>query len=309
MENGRVSWNSIDVEGVDASQTTALRAFNHISPGYLGTMGTTIVAGRDLDPDDVDALRPVALVSESLARELWPTPDAALGQRIRTVGGPWRAVIGVVADVRMNGLDEAPPATVYWPTLMADYLLQPLVVWNGVAFAVRSSQAGSPALARQIEQAVWSVNASLPVASMRTMQDIYLGSLGRTSFTLVLLLAAATAALVLGVVGLYGVLSYAVSTRRREIAIRFALGAKPRDVRRRVVGQGVVLAGIGVVVGLGAAMGVTRLMASLLYDVQPIDPLTYAAVAALLTAVAALASYIPARRASTVDAAESLAAE
>jgi ABC-type antimicrobial peptide transport system permease subunit len=164
-------------------------------------------------------------------------------------------------------------------------------------------------LARQIEQAVWSVNASLPVASMRTMEDIYLGSLGRTSFTLVLLLAAAAAALVLGVVGLYGVLSYAVSTRRREIAIRFALGAKPRDVRRRVVGQGVVLAGIGVVVGLGVAMGVTRLMASLLYDVQPIDPLTYAAVAAILTAVAALASYIPARRASTVDPAESLAAE
>jgi predicted permease len=308
MENGRVSWNSIDVEGVDASQTTALRAFNHISPGYLGTMGTTIVAGRDLDAADVDALRPVALVSEALARELWQSPDAALGRRIRSVGG-WREVIGVVADVRMNGLDEAPPPTVYWPTLVADYLLQPLVVWNGVAFAVRSSQAGSPALARQIEQAVWSVNASLPVASMRTMEDIYLGSLGRTSFTLVLLLAAAAAALVLGVVGLYGVLSYAVSTRRREIAIRFALGAKPRDVRRRVVGQGVVLAGIGVVVGLGVAMGVTRLMASLLYDVQPIDPLTYAAVAAILTAVAALASYIPARRASTVDPAESLAAE
>jgi ABC-type antimicrobial peptide transport system permease subunit len=141
------------------------------------------------------------------------------------------------------------------------------------------------------------------------MQDIYDRSLGRTSFTLVMLLAAAVAALVLGVVGLYGVLSYAVSTRRREIAIRFALGAKPRDVQRRIVGQGVALAGVGVVIGLVAAAVVTRLMASLLYEVQAVDPLTYAAVAAGLIAVAALASYVPARRASAVDPAESLAAE
>jgi predicted permease len=308
MEGARFSWNSIDVEGIDPNQTTALRVFNNVSPGYLGTMGMALVAGRDFEQADVDSLRPVALVSEALARELWQSPDAALGRRIRSVGA-WREVIGVVADVRMNGLDEAPPATVYWPTLMADYLLQPLVVWNGVAFAVRSSQAGSPALTRQIEQAVWSVNASLPVASMRTMQDIYDGSLGRTSFTLVLLLAAASAALVLGVVGLYGVLSYAVSTRRREIAIRFALGARTQDVQARIVRQGVVLAVIGVAIGLAAAVGATQLMTSLLYEVQAVDPLTYAAVAAGLIGVAALASYLPARRASTVDPAESLGAE
>jgi putative ABC transport system permease protein len=141
------------------------------------------------------------------------------------------------------------------------------------------------------------------------MGDIYDRSLGRTSFTLVMLVAAAGAALVLGIVGLYGVLSYAVSTRRREIAIRFALGARARDVERRIVRQGVVLAGIGVVIGLAAAAAVTRAMSSLLYEVQAVDPLTYAAVAAGLIAVAALASYLPARRASTVDPAESLAAE
>jgi ABC-type antimicrobial peptide transport system permease subunit len=124
-----------------------------------------------------------------------------------------------------------------------------------------------------------------------------------------MLLAAAVAALVLGVVGLYGVLSYAVSTRRREIAIRFALGAQARDVQRRIVGQGVALAGIGVVLGVVAAAGATRLMTSLLYEVQAVDPLTYAAVAVGLIAVAALASYLPARRASAVDPAESLAAE
>jgi predicted permease len=310
MEGAAVSRDDIEVEGVDPSQTTALRVFNHISPGYLRTMGMSLAAGRDLQPADVEDLRPVALVSEALARELWRTPDAALGRRIRAIGGPWREVIGIVADVRMNGLDEAPPATVYWPTLVADFIPgEPLIAYGAVAFAVRTSLAGSPALARQIEQAVWSVNASLPVASLRTMQEIYDGSLGRTSFTLVMLLAAAGAALVLGVVGLYGVLSYVVSTRRREIAIRFALGARTRDVQARIVRQGVALAGIGVAIGLVAAAGVTRLMTSLLYDVQAIDPLTYAVVTAGLIGVAALASYLPARRASAVDPAESLAAE
>jgi predicted permease len=310
MEGAAVTLNSFDVEGIDSSETTAVRVFNHVSPGYLGTMGISLVAGRDFEPAEVDELRPVVLVSEALAREVWQTPDAALGRRIRHLGGPWREVIGVVADVRLNGLDEAPPPTVYWPTLVADFVpIQPLLAFNGVAFAVRTSRAGSPALAQEIERAVWSVNPNLPVASMRTMQDLYDGSLGRTSFTLVMLLAAAAAALVLGVVGLYGVLSYTVSTRRREIAIRFALGADAGVVQRSVVGQGVLLAGIGIVVGLGVAMGVTRLMTSLLYAVRPIDPLTYGAVAVALVAVAALASYLPARRASTVNPSESLAPE
>jgi predicted permease len=311
MEQVVTNWDGIEVEGAENSrrQEMALRVFNNVSPGYFRTMGMSLAAGRDFERPEVDRLRPVALVSETLARELWQTPEAALGQRIRTFG-PWREVIGVVADVRMNGLDAASPPTVYWPTLMAEfYPIVPLVVDRGVAFAVRSPLAGSPGLARQIEQAVWSVNANLPIAAVRTMQDIYDRSLGRTSFTLVMLLAAAVAALVLGVVGLYGVLSYAVSTRRREIAIRFALGAQARDVQRRIVGQGVALAGVGVVIGVVAAAGVTRLMASLLYDVQPVDPLTFAAVAAGLIVVAALASYVPARRASCVDPAESLAAE
>ncbi|HEY3516408.1 MAG TPA: ABC transporter permease [Gammaproteobacteria bacterium] len=312
MEQVVTNWDGIWVEGVDdAEQSRALRVYNGISPGYLRTMGTSLVAGRDLTRDDLDGLRPVALVSEALARELWQTPEAAVGKRIRGVAtGPWREVIGVVEDVRMNGPDEAPPATVYWPPIMSDfYQRQPFFAYRGGAFVVRSSLAGTPGLTRQVEQAVWSVNASLPVASMRTMQDIYDRSLGRTSFTLVTLVAAAGAALVLGVVGLYGVLSYAVSMRRREIAIRFALGARAGDIERRVVRQGVVLAGVGVAIGLVAATAVTRAMTSLLYDVQTVDPLTYAAVAVGLIAVAAIASYLPARRAATVDPAESLAAE
>jgi predicted permease len=312
MEGVVTNWDGIVVEGAaDTTDALALRIFNSASPGYLRTMGMPLVAGRDFAFEDVEELRPLALVSESLARELWQTPEAALGRRIRGPGPPgaWREIIGVVADVRMNGLEVASPATVYWPPVMAEFQGAAMFVYRGAAYAVRSDLAGSPALVRQIQEAVWSVSPDLPVASLRTMQDIYDRSLGRTSFTLVMLLAAALAALVLGVVGLYGVLSYAVSTRRREIAIRFALGARAANVQARIVRQGVVLAGIGVVVGLGVAVGVTQLMTSLLYEVQAVDPLTYAAVAAGLIGVAALASWLPARRASAVDPAESLAAE
>ena len=311
MDQSFTSWNGIAVEGGNAELESALRVFNYMSPGYLETIGTRVVAGRDLTWADLEETRPATLVSASLARELWETPEAAIGRRIRGIqSGAWREVVGVVDDVRSNGLENGPPATVYWPSMMADFIVfQPLFIQRGVAFAVRSPLAGTPGLTRQIERAVWSVNPDLPIASVRTMQDLYDRSLARTSFTLVMLVAAAGAALVLGVVGLYGVLSYVVSTRRREIAIRFALGARTSDVQGRIVRQGVVLAGIGVAIGLVAAAGVTRLMTSLLYEVEAVDPLTYAAVAAGLIAVAALASYLPARRASTVDPAESLAAE
>jgi hypothetical protein len=305
------AWNGIAVEGGNADLESALRVFNYMSPGYPETMGIRVVAGRDLTWADLEQTRFVTLVSAGLAREVFGSPEAALGRRIRgTQGGALREIVGVVEDVRSRGLESEPPATVYWPATMADFFINvPLFVQRGVAFAVRSPLAGTPGLASQIEQAVWSVNPGMPIASVRTMQDFYDRSLGRTSFTLVMLVAAAGTALVLGVVGLYGVLSYVVSTRRREIAIRFALGASTGDVQARIVRQGVVLAVIGVAIGLAAAVGVTRLMTSLLYEVQAVDPLTYAAVAAGLVVVAALASYLPARRASAVDPAESLAAE
>ena len=317
MEFRGVNWDGIDIEGAPygTGQNFSLRMYRSMSPGYLATMGTRVIAGRDIEWADIDEERLVATVSEGLARELWTTPEAALGKKIRSAGGPrstlpWREIVGVVEDVRLLGADQPPPKTIYWPALMKDfYAAQSTYLPRGVAFAVRSSLAGSPALTRQIEQAVWSVNASVPVANVRTMQDLYDRSLARTSFTLVMLIVAAAAALLLGVVGLYGVLSYAVSQRRREIAIRLALGARQSDVQGRFVRYGVTLAGIGVVVGLVGAAGVTRLMTAILYDVQPVDPLTYTTVAAGLTLVAALASYLPARRASAVAPAESLAAE
>jgi len=313
MEQVTTGWDSINVEGLaaDGPAAMALRVYNLMSPGYLDAMGIRLVAGRDLGWADLEETRNVALISAGLARELFGSAEAALGRRIRPPGPPtpWREIVGVVDDVRINGPDEAAPAAVYWPTFMADFQGAPFAALRGAAFVVRSPLAGTSALTRQIERAVWSVNPNLPLAAVRTMQSIYDRSLARTSFTLVMLVAAAGSALVLGIVGFYGVLSYAVSTRRREIAIRYALGARTRDVQARIVRQGVVLAGIGVAMGLGAAAGVTRLMASLLYEVQPVDPLTYAAVAAGLIGDAALASYLPARRASSVDPAESLAAE
>jgi ABC-type antimicrobial peptide transport system permease subunit len=199
---------------------------------------------------------------------------------------------------------------VYWPPVVANfYTGESWYVTRNITVVARSPLAGTQALVEQIQRAVWSVNPSLPVADVRTMQEIYDASLARTSFMVVMLGIASGVALVLGVVGLYGLLSYIVSQRRREIAIRLALGAQRRALRRSFVGYGLALAGVGVVVGLVVAGGVTHLMTSLLYDVRPLDWPTYTAVAVLLTIATALASYLPARKASNVPPAEALAAD
>jgi ABC-type antimicrobial peptide transport system permease subunit len=179
---------------------------------------------------------------------------------------------------------------------------------RGIAFVVRSERTGTEAFLNELRQAVWSVAPSLPVAP-RTMLDVYERSLERTSFTLVMLAIAASMALLLGIVGIYGVISYAVSQRRREIAIRAAVGAQQRDLKRMFVRHGLALAGIGVAIGLVAAAGVTRLMSTLLYGITPLDPLTYAAVPIVLVIATLLASYLPARQIVSVDPAEALRSE
>jgi ABC-type antimicrobial peptide transport system permease subunit len=185
----------------------------------------------------------------------------------------------------------------------------PVYFVRDIAVVLRTLQAGTAALAGELQSVVWSVNANLPLAGIRTMQQNYDRSLARTSFTLVMLAIAGAAALVLGVVGLYGVISYVVSQRRREIAIRLALGAQQSAVTRTFVRYGAGLAAVGVLIGLGAAAAVTRFMTSILYGVGALDPLTYAGVALALGAAAVLASWVPARRAAAVDPAEALAAE
>jgi ABC-type antimicrobial peptide transport system permease subunit len=180
---------------------------------------------------------------------------------------------------------------------------------RSVAFAIRSDRAGTESFLSEIRHAVWSANANLPLAEVRTLGEVYDQSMARTSFTLVMLGIAGAMALVLGIIGIYGVLSYAVSQRRREIGIRLALGAQPGELKRMFVRHGLILASIGVAIGLIAASGLTRLMSSLLFGIKPLDPITYAAGALLLGIAAVLASYLPARRAAAVDPVEALKAE
>jgi cell division protein FtsX len=243
----------------------------------------------------------VVTISENLAREMWGTPSAAIGKRLREFGSmPWYEVIGVVQDVRENGVQEKAPEIVYWPSFQADSHGKE-DVWRTMTFAIRSDRAGTQTFLNEVRKAVWSVNSNLPLASVRTMQEVYDKSVARTSFTLVMLGIAGAMAMVLGMIGIYGVISYTVSQRRREIGIRLALGAQRRDVLQMLLAQGASTALVGVSTGILAALGITRLMASLLFGVSARDPLTFAAVAALLILVAFLASYIPARRAMLVD--------
>jgi putative ABC transport system permease protein len=287
------------------------RLFKYASPGFFKTAGTRVIAGREITWTEVYGLTPVVLISDSLARELWSTPAAAIGKRLRQAPRfPTHEVIGVVQDVRENGPSQPAPATVYWPT-MSGYLNATLArpsTIRQVTFVVRSTGAGTERFLNQIRQAVWSVNSNVAVTP-RTMREVYDQSLAQTSFTLMMLAIAASMALLLGVVGIYGVISYTVTQRRREIGIRAALGAQQGELRGMFVRHGLALASIGVVIGLGAAAGLTGLMSSLLYGITPLDPVTYAVVPVILVIATVLASYLPARRAVSVDPVEALRSE
>lgn len=303
--------NSIGVDGrsTDPTEPAPLRRFKLVSPGFFATAGTRIVAGRDFTWAEIDDGAPVAMLSENLARELFGDAAAALGERINGRGERWHEVIGVVQNVRDNGVDQPPPTTAYWPSFTSAPSALTGPVLRQLTVVLRSPLAGTDALVRQIERGVWSIDADLPVALPSTMQEIYDRSLARTTFTLMMLATAGAVALVLGVLGLYGVLSYVVSQRSREIAIRLALGAEQRHVRRTFVRHGLALAALGIVAGLAAAAAVTQLMTALLAEVGPLDPPTYAAATGLLVVVAAVASLVPAWRASTVEPAKALAAD
>jgi FtsX-like permease family len=243
------------------------------------------------------------MVSENLAREMWGTPSAAIGKRLREFSKmPWHEVVGVIQDVREKGVQEKAPEIVYWPPLMENaFGPGPAQATRTVTFVIRSERAGTESFLNEARTAVWSVNSELPLASVRTMQEVYDKAVARTSFTLVMLGIAGAMALALGIIGIYGVMSYTVSQRKREIGIRLALGAQGGDVLQMVLRQGTSLALVGVVIGIAAAFALTRLMTNLLFGVTAHDPLTFAAVAVLLILVALLACYIPARRATLID--------
>jgi predicted permease len=309
MDDSGHGWNLIYVEGKTYAGDPPIRFYNNVSPGYFRALGTRLIAGRDFSWSEIYHLQPKLIVSENLAREEWGSAQAAIGKRMREAPSePWNEVIGVVQDVHYDGLDQGAPAIVYWPALVSN-------PWMGTytprsaAFVIRSSRAGSQAFLNEVQRAVWSVNANLPVASPRTMQEIYDKSLARTSFTLAMLAIAAAMALALGIIGIYGVISYSVSQRTREIGIRLALGAQKRALRWMFVRSALVLTAIGVVIGLGAAAAAAQVMRTLLFGVSPLDPLSFAAVPLILAATAALASFLPACRVAAVNPADTLRSE
>jgi predicted permease len=266
-----------------------------ISPSFFKTMGIPIVAGRDLTWNDILNKRPVSIISENLAREYWQNPSDALGKQIGGSPKDWRQIVGVVGNVHDDGTSQEAPATVYWPITDADVFL------GGPAFAIRSARAGTQSLMNEVRRAVWSVDPDLPLYQVHTLDYYYTKSMARTSFTLVMLALAGGMALLLGIVGLYGVIAYSVSQRTHEIGIRMALGAQKRDVLKLVVNGGMGLTVIGVGVGVASALALTRFLSNLLYGVKPTDPLTFVVVSLVLTGVALLACYIPARRATKAD--------
>jgi predicted permease len=288
-----------------------VRRVKFISPGLFQTLGTRLIGGRDFTWREIYAKSELALISENFARETWGGTRAALGKRIREgTGGPWREIIGVVADLYDDGAYRPPPPTVYWPARVqvASMGVQQYIP-RSMAFAIRSDRTASERFLPQIQEAVWSVNPTLPLAEVQTLADVSRKSIAQTSFTLVMLAIAGGMALALSLIGIYGVLSYSVSRRVREIGIRLALGVEQGALTRMFVQQGLILAAIGLAIGLPAAAALTRLLESFLFHVGALDSLTYASVPLVLLLTATLASYFPARRAATIDPVEALRSE
>ncbi|HVS16921.1 MAG TPA: ABC transporter permease [Thermoanaerobaculia bacterium] len=317
--DGEQSADAVAIEDFPTpeGQLPPVHVFLFVSPGFFATIGNPVLAGRELEWGDIHDRRPVAVVSANFAREYWGEPSAAIGKRLGTTAGSldqyaWREIVGVVSDLHHHGLDHEPPTIVYWPHAQAEFwgaTGDQLWVPRSVGFALRSPRAGSSDLVAEIQRAIWERNPNLPLVDVQTLEDLERKSLARTSFTILMLALAASAALLLGAIGLYGVITYIVAQRTREIGVRMALGASRRSVSRQVVSQGLAMALAGIVAGLLAALGLTRLMGALLFGVESTDPLTYAATAVALAGIATLSSWLAARRATRVDPVVALRAE
>lgn len=300
----------VAVEGrTPVNQIPPNRLIKQISPGYFAALGTRLIAGRDFTWNDLFTQGRVAIVSEKMARENWAEPPNALGKRIRMgTEGFWTEIVGVAENVHEDGVDRPPPATVYLRAGLRGPVRpgSSVDVHRAVTLAIRSNRAGAQAFLREIAAAIHAVNPSLPLAKVRTLNDVYRLSMARRSFALVLLGIAGAMALMLAIIGVYGVLAYAVAQRRREVCIRVALGAEPRLIKALFVRQGLILACAGEIIGLALAGGLSRWMSSLLFGVTLLDLASYGLSGAIILAAAITASYIPARRAASVDPMETL---
>jgi hypothetical protein len=284
---------------------------------YFPTLGIPLLAGRYLNAADADDRRMVVVVSKSLALEHWASPAEAIGKRISdgTVPGTsgWREIVGVVGDVRDTRITEEPTGIVYWP-LVTPSPFQPVEAGavftpRTVSYAIRGERVGTPGFLREVREAIASVNPHLPAGSVQTLDAIVARGTARTSFMLAMLGIAAGVAFVLGVVGVYGVVSYVVSRRTRELGLRVALGANPGGVVRLVLWHGLTLSAWGVGLGLVAAFCLSRLVGAFLFGVDPTDPVTFAVAACSLVPITLLACFIPARRATRIDPSQALRLE
>jgi predicted permease len=282
------------------------RTIRITSPGALMTLGTPLLVGRDFTWEEIYNQRNVAMVSENFAREEWGTVEGAIGKRVLIgTSQTWQEVIAIVADVHDAGADRPAPHMIYWPARLQDFVAGTIVP-RSVNFVIRSDRTGTEGFVREIRQAVVEVMPGLPVFQVRSLREVYDQSMAPTSFSLTLLGIAGGMALLLGIVGIYGVLAYAVMQRRREVGIRLALGAQSGSVRRLFVYRGMMLSGIGIAIGAIVAAGITRGMSSMLYGVAPVDAVTFAVAATVLTVAGLTASYLPAHRAAAVDPVETL---
>lgn len=294
--DGRAGKGPLFVEGVDGAALPPIRSQWVVGPGYFEAMGTPVVAGRTVTWSDTLQQRSLVVISENLALEYWDPPAKAIGHRVRPVTNePWQEIVGVVGNVRADGLNHPPPKMVYLAVAREQ------TVSRNVMYLVRSGRAGTASFRRELEQAVWSVNGRVPLANLRTLAEIQAASMAQTSFATVMLALAASVALLLALVGVYSVLSHIVAERTGEIGIRMALGAQIGDIRRLFLRYGLTLTIVGVAAGMGAAMLMAPVTSALLYGVSPVDPVTYAIVSIALAGAALLAMYLPTRRASRVE--------
>jgi putative ABC transport system permease protein len=291
---------SIPGRPVDLAQELSAQ-YNVVSPEYFHTLGIRFTQGRGFTERDREDSPFVAVVNETLARRLWPDENP-IGKKISVGLGraSEREVVGVIADIKQRQLDSEPRLQINVP-----YRQQPM---RGMYFAVRG-KVPAATLLPAVRQRLATLDRDLPLADVALLSDRVGGSIAQHRFTMALLAGFAATALLLAVVGLYGVISYTVAQRSREFGIRMALGARLADVLRLVVGQGMKLVIVGLVGGVLVSLGLTRVISGLLFGVQPTDPLTFVTVALLLAAVGALACYLPARRATKVDPVVALRAE
>jgi predicted permease len=289
---------SLSIEGRASTGLSQDALFRLVSTNYLQTMDARLREGRLLDDGDRAGTMPVAVVNDALARLYWPN-ESAIGHRIDTGtgnGAPlWMTIVGVVDDLKEQGLDYGPRAAVYVP-----FNQTTISFFVPSAIAVRT-HAAPEAMASALQQAIWSVDPQQPIMRLRTMDDIVDVELGDRQQMLSLVGTFAGVALFLAAVGIYSVLSYLVSERRREIGVRIAIGASTGRVMRDVLGQSAGLAAIGVAAGVACAIVCTRWLGALLFHVSPVDPIVLAGVSALVLGVSLVASFVPARRAATVD--------